>query len=448
MTDCDPGSASTLEQRDCEGDMFHDRITVDKDTFDQMVQNPSSYNHQEIIERKCSNAFCHGQETFLRIIDLGDQCYQTPGVRSCAYCCEYEEPTDEEYDSTPCVTDGYCKSGFHMITKKSQCEDVDHEKNFQKECTNGEVNTVCQCPDQNGNFDDYQNCRSVTDGKCQFNNESGQWVRLVGSCTIPGLENTVCDKTEPCSPPECVQGEEKTNCCQTLKDQPLDQGDLCIQTIKKCYDKDGNQLYGKVPCPDCEGDVCKKRNIRDCNKNQVERCTAAMGGELYCDGRIPVCMTKQGEKQERYCKLEDRPDRLKEDCKYKIDCQCNAFKCSDNSVSIEGVNKAMLEALKFRTNDLHETYGPDLNFFIGGGDKTAHTTQGCFHHYRSKNHNAATNGIDLTYSFDDLENKCGIEIPENNQVNVTVWVDDARHTSNPIASATPFAHVSYFQYAC
>ena len=71
-----------------------------------------------------------------------------------------------------------------------------------------------------------------------------------------------------------------------------------------------------------------------------------------------------------------------------------------------------------------------------------HLTEGCFHHYRSKS-SEATDGINLVYSFDDLENKCGIDIPDDNKLNVTVWVDDARHTSSQIASATPFAHVSY-----
>ena len=324
-----------------------------------------------------------------------------------------------------------------MITKQSECEDVDHEKDFSKPCTNFDVDTICQCPDQNDNFD-YPNCHPVTDGKCEFNNESGQWVRLVASCTIPGSEDTVCDKTETCfkNIAECRPGQPKTNCCEQTDAESLSTGDDCNQVVKKCYDKNGEQVFGEIPCPDCKKNICPDD---PCNKDQLKRCAAALGGELYCDGRIPACMTGAGETQKRFCQLGD------EVCKYEIDCKCDAYKCSDNSISIEGVDERFLDALKFRTNDLHETYGPDLNFFIGGGNKTAHTTEGCFHHYRSKS-SAARNGIDLVYSFDDLENKCGIKIPDNNQVNVTVWVDDARHTSSHIASATPFAHVSYSRY--
>ena len=150
-----------------------------------------------------------------------------------------------------------------------------------------------------------------------------------------------------------------------------------------------------------------------------------------------MCETEQ----EIVCTLNNgmKPE---EKCKYKKNCECDAYKCTENSFAIEGVNQGFLNKLKYRTNDLHETYGPDLNFFIGGGSKTAHLTEGCFHHYRSKS-SEATDGINLVYSFDDLENKCGIDIPDDNKLNVTVWVDDARHTSSQIASATPFAHVSY-----
>ena len=430
VTDCDPKSASKLEEERCLGYKSDKRIMVDKDTFNEKVTNPEEV--EEIITKKCSNAFCTDEETVLKVIEFEEKCYEYEYTRSCEYCCEVDPPTDDEFDNIPCIPDGLCRTGFKTITKKSECEDVDHKDNFRVRCSDLEVKTLCQCP---SDIDiDHENCVDVeTSGECEFNNQSSQWVRLVKSCIIPGYHP--CDKTESCDPNDCVPGEAKTNCCEKLDIQKVPgMGDKCIQTTKKCYDKDGKEVYGEVACPNCKEDICKL--IRECEKDELDICSDKMGGELYCDARMPECLVNGGKNQTRVCTLGVKPEDL---CKYKKNCACSNFKCTETSFAIEGITKDVLDGLQFRTNDLHETYGPDLNFFIGGASPSAHTTEGCFHHYRSEN----GEGIDLVYSFDDLENKCGITIPKDNKLNVTVWVDDAGHKSEKIASATPFANVSF-----
>ena len=433
MKDCDPGSAAKLEEEDCLGWKSDNREFVDANEFDKMVANPEQV--EEHIIRKCSNAFCQDNETVLKVIEFEDKCYETKEERSCKYCCEIDAPAEGEFDNARCVTDAECRTGFKTITKKSECEDVDYQKVFKEQCSDLDVDTFCQC-----SSDDKDNSKCVeveTTGKCELNNESGQWVRLEYSCKIPGLEDTVCDGTESCTPAKCVPGKQKTNCCEDFKKHVPGMGDQCVETTRKCYDKDGKEVFGETSCPGCKTNVCDATNILDCTEDQLDRCRAEMGGELFCNGLLPYCEAEQ----QLVCTLENGM-KPQEKCKYKKNCECDAYKCTENSFAIEGVNQGFLNKLKYRTNDLHDVYGPDLNFFIGGGSKTAHTTEGCFHHYRSKS-SEATDGINLVYSFDDIENKCGIDIPDDNKLNVTVWVDDARHTSSQIASATPFAHVSY-----
>ena len=74
-------------------------------------------------------------------------------------------------------------------------------------------------------------------------------------------------------------------------------------------------------------------------------CEDQMGGSLYCDTRLPEC---QG-KQKRFCRTKEFGE-----CYYEIKCDCDVYKCTQDSITIKGVDQEFFERLKPQTNDLHK----------------------------------------------------------------------------------------------
>ena len=163
------------------------------------------------------------------------------------------------------------------------------------------------------------------------------------------------------------------------------------------------------------------------DEDLIAECEAGMNGKLYCDSRLPIC---QGP-QKRVCKTS------KFECSYTTRCDCDVYKCTQDSITITGVNEKFFQDVQPQTNDLAKIYGPELNFFIGDGSKENYRTEGCFHHYKSEE-------IDLVYNFGHLQDKCGVKI-DGDRLNTTIWVDSADRSSDTYATATPFANVSSMQ---
>ena len=108
-------------------------IRIEADEFETKVFNPEQI--EEEIVRKCSNAFCNDKKTVRKVIAVEDKCYETEENRSCKHCCEIDVPTKSEFDNARCVVEANSKTGFKTILKKSECEDVDYQKDFKEQCS-------------------------------------------------------------------------------------------------------------------------------------------------------------------------------------------------------------------------------------------------------------------------------------------------------------------------
>ena len=189
----------------------------------------------------------------------------------------------------------------------------------------------------------------------------------------------VMDSSNAAHPNKSMAKQRSSICCEPIDTEHLsqDNGDNCEQVVKFCYDDTGAKIDSA--CPDCSRNICEDpsdnnggddddwHKLEWCNtETKLESCAASMGGELYCDGTLPSCE----QQQERICSLTDDSGVFAK-CRYNITCDCDAYHCTDNSITIEGVNEEFLDRLKPRTNDLKKIYGDNLNFYIGGGHPEA-----------------------------------------------------------------------------
>jgi len=438
VTTCKATLSDQFEVEECLGNGY----TLATKVTTEPIASLTSVHSDVIVQ--CNNFMCTDQSVTRFYYDVDGICVYDDVAESCSDCCTAEQPTEFDWAAADCVSHSMCLSGEQTVVKSGPCPNHPFSEKFTRVCMT-DSESQCACPSDIDPFASDSECKHLdmlhSQGQCRFFEELNDWRALAFACKPHSLSGRHCDGFVQCSPPECVDGEAKIDCCEPIDSEHLsqDNGDNCEQIVKFCYDDTGAKIDSA--CPDCSRNICEDpsdnnggdgddwHKLEWCNtETKLESCAASMGGELYCDGTLPSCE----QQQERICSLTDDSGVFAK-CRYNITCDCDAYHCTDNSITIEGVNEEFLDRLKPRTNDLKKIYGDNLNFYIGGGHPEAFRTEGCYHHYN-------TGMVDLTYNFGMIEDKCGVEI-DGSRLNATIWVDSADHTNPTFATATPFANV-------
>ena len=336
----------------------------------------TTFTHKQSIV-PCSNFQCNDNSTTRFFYEKDNACYYKEEHQDCSSCCVPIPPTAEDWASQECVSPSICATGYKTYIGRGPCENHPFQREFQQPCSK-DAAEQCACPAELNVLDSENHCEAVdshNSAPCMYYPTIDAWKKLVFAC-LPHDHQGHCDGFLPCSPPECSSGS-RTNCCEEIEpeDVPNANGDNCLQTVKICYDKEGNKIDSL--CADCQRNICEgpnhkpgevdPRTLAWCEDvDMVETCEESMGGELYCDGALPYC---EGQ-QERICSITDDSDKSVK-CRYNVTCDCDAYHCTDNSITIKGVDEDFLNRLKPRTNDLTKVYGENLNFYIGGGNSDA-----------------------------------------------------------------------------
>ena len=374
VDNCKASMSQSFEIEDCHGDGYKHAIEITT----QSTFTLRAVHLEDIV--KCSNWECKDSSVTRLFYEIDGSCLYEDTKESCERCCTTEAPTEEDWESAQCVSSAMCLTGKKTIVKNGACSNHPYNDAFEQLCVS-ESDGQCACPSDIDLLDIKNHCEHLDElhpqAKCRFFPELNDWRALAFGCKPDSLSGRLCDGFVQCSPPECVNGEAKVNCCESIDAEHINQanGDDCIQVVKFCFDENGSKIDST--CPDCSVNVCNPTDGGDGNVDprtlewckdlsMLEPCAESMGGELFCDGTLPSCEKQQ----ERICSITDDSGKLAK-CRYNTTCDCDAYHCTDNSITIKGVDQDFLNRLKPRTNDLNKVYGDNLNFYIGGGHPEA-----------------------------------------------------------------------------